>query len=333
MKVVQVLVVEDFAPFRRFICSMLAKYPNLHVIGEASDGMEAVRKAEQSRPNLILLDVGLPTVSGLEAARRIRKLSPESKILFVSQETSADIVQEAFRIGAMGYLVKTHAGSELLAAVEAVCEGRRCVSGGLVGGSIADATSREARLSIVPPTKQIPRNHQVQFSSDDASFLSGLSHFVEAALGAEHPVVFIATESHRNSLLESLQAKGLNIGKAIEEGRYIPLDAADTLSTFMVNDLPDPVRFLKVAGDLLAAAANAEHGKRSRVAACGECAPYLWAQGNADAAIRLEHLWDEVARTHDVDILCGYLLNSDHHEQGTHTYKRICAAHSLVCSQ
>jgi len=91
----RVLVVEDSEPFRRFICSTLGKRTDLLIVGEVSDGLEAVQKAEELHPNLILLDVGLPSMNGIEAARRIRKLSPESKILFVSQESSADVVQGA----------------------------------------------------------------------------------------------------------------------------------------------------------------------------------------------------------------------------------------------
>jgi DNA-binding NarL/FixJ family response regulator len=106
MESVRVLVVEDFAPFRQFICSELEKNPKLQVIAEASDGLEGVRKAEELQPDLIVLDIGLPTLSGIEAARSISRLSLKSKILFVSQESSADVVREALRIGALGYVVK-----------------------------------------------------------------------------------------------------------------------------------------------------------------------------------------------------------------------------------
>ena len=132
-KFVRALVVDDYEPFRRFICSTLRKRPELQIVGEVSDGLEAVQKAEELQPDLIVLDIGLPSLNGIEAARRIRKLSPYSKILFVSQESSADVVQEALRLGALGYVAKTHAGIELLPAVEAVCQGRRFVSAGLAG--------------------------------------------------------------------------------------------------------------------------------------------------------------------------------------------------------
>ena len=344
MRSVQVLVVDDYEPFRQFVCSTLGKIPGLRVVGQASDGVEAVRKAGELQPDLILMDIGLPSLSGIEAARRIRKLAPMSKILFLSQETSGDVVQEALRLGAPGYIVKAHAGSELLAAVEALLQGQQFVGSGVAdyvlsefrGAQSADRlSSKETFASIAPPLSQEPRVtrcHEVQFYSDDASFLAGFTRFVEAALEAGNAVIVVVTESHRNSLLQRLQVRGVDIFAAIEKGSYIPLDVADTLSTFMVNDLPDPVRFLKIAGDLVAAAAKAAKGERRRVAACGECAPFLWAQGSADAAIQLESLWDQIAKRCDVDILCGYVLNSRQREQERHIYERICAEHSAVCS-
>jgi CheY-like chemotaxis protein len=91
-------MVEDFELFRRFICSMLRKMPELQIVGEASDGLEAVLKAGELRPGLILLDMVLPTLNGIEAARRIRVLSEKSKLLFVSQQSDRDVVQEALNL-------------------------------------------------------------------------------------------------------------------------------------------------------------------------------------------------------------------------------------------
>jgi hypothetical protein len=96
----------------------------------------------------------------------------------------------------------------------------------------------------------------------------------------------------------------------------------------MVNDLPDAARCLKVAGDLVEEAVKGAQREPPRVAVCGECAPILWAQGKADAAIQVEHLWDEIARKHEVDILCGYVLNSFQREQESHVHERICAVYS-----
>ena len=334
-------MVEDSEPFRKFICSTLGKRLELQIVGEVSDGLEAVQKAEELQPDLIVLDIGIPSLNGIEAARRIRRLSTKSKILFVSQESSADVVREALGTGARGYVVKTDAGRELLEAVDAVLRGgqfvgRRFSGHDLIGASDTRA-SQEFRTNgtFAPLQKyvQIAHRHEVRFYSDDECFLDGFTQFIGAALNAGNAVIVVATESHRDSLLLRLQAHGLDIGTAIEEGRYIPLDAAKTLSTFMVNDLPDPAKFLKVTDDLIAEAAKAAKVEHSRVAACGECAPLLWAQGKAEAAIRLEHLWDEIAKSHGLDVLCAYPLGSFQGRVGSYIFDKICAEHSPVYSR
>lgn len=138
----RVLVVEDFAPFREFICSTVGQKPHLRVIGSVSDGREAVQKAEELRPDLILLDIGLPTIDGIEVARQARKLTPESKIIFLTQESSCELVEAALGLGAWGYVVKAKAGSDLLAAVEAGLRGKRFVSGGLSSQNFTDTSRR-----------------------------------------------------------------------------------------------------------------------------------------------------------------------------------------------
>jgi len=131
MSPVRILVVEDFAPFLQVVRSTLAERPDVQVISEVADGLEGVQKAELLKPDLVLLDIGLPTLNGIEAARQMRKLVPASKIIFVSQESSCEVVQEALKLGAWGYVVKTRAAIDLLAAVDAFLEGRQFVSVGL----------------------------------------------------------------------------------------------------------------------------------------------------------------------------------------------------------
>jgi DNA-binding NarL/FixJ family response regulator len=125
---VRILVVDDIPQFRQFICSTFGERNALQVVGEAADGLEAVRRAVELEPDLIVMDIGLPSLNGIEAARQIRRLVPKSKIIFVSQESSFDVMQEALSLGAWGYVVKARAASELRRAVDAVILGKRFLS-------------------------------------------------------------------------------------------------------------------------------------------------------------------------------------------------------------
>jgi DNA-binding NarL/FixJ family response regulator len=331
----RVLVVEDFERFRHFICSTLSERPEFQIVGEVADGLEAVQKAEALQPDLIMLDIGLPSLNGIDAARRIRKLSPKSKILFMSQESSSDVVQEALALGAMGYVVKAYAGSELLAAVEAVLQGRQFVSGGLSGhyftpasdSKILDRTN-EPLSSPASERREITPSHGVEFYPDDSGFVAGFTRFIEAALESGSAVIVVASDAHRNSLVQRLRERGVDIVVAVQQGRYVSVDMAETLSTFMENDRPDPARFRTVADNLIVPAAKASRADSPRVAICGECASALWEQGKVDAAFEVEHLCDEIAKRGNVDILCGFILNSSQREQESDIYERFCAKRS-----
>lgn len=146
---IRVLVVEDYKPWLRFISSELEKLSGLQAICEVSDGEEAVQQAQQLQPDLILLDIGLPTISGIQAARRIREVSPASKILFVSESRSPEIAGEALNSGAGGYVLKSDAASDLLPAIKAVLQGKRFVSASLAGHFLVTATLSTHALSTM----------------------------------------------------------------------------------------------------------------------------------------------------------------------------------------
>ena len=137
---VRVLVADDFAPWRKLLHSILQEKPELRVICEVSDGLEAVTNARELQPDLILLDIGLPSLSGIEAAKQIRTIAPNAKILFVSENYSMDIARSTLNAGGCGYVIKSDAGSELLAAIEAVFLGRQFVSARLATQSISSVT-------------------------------------------------------------------------------------------------------------------------------------------------------------------------------------------------
>lgn len=130
---VRILLVDDFEPFRNYVRSLILSRAELVVLCEVDDGLAAVQKAKELRPDLILLDIGLPSLNGIEAARRIRHSNPQSRILFLTQESSSDIVEEAFNLGARGYIVKHDAGNDMLLGIDSVVRGEKFVSSSLKG--------------------------------------------------------------------------------------------------------------------------------------------------------------------------------------------------------
>ena len=140
----RILLVDDFERWRRFVAALLQKCPEWQIVGEASDGLEAIQKAKEFQPDLIALDIGLPKLNGIEAAPSIRKIAPESKILFLSVNRSLDIAAAALSAGGHGYVVKSDGANELLVAVEGILQGKRFVSSTLKG---LDLTTAEGQSS------------------------------------------------------------------------------------------------------------------------------------------------------------------------------------------
>ncbi len=291
------------------------------MIAEASDGPEAVQKAEELKPDLILLDIGLPKLNGIEVARRIRQCSPNTKIVFLSQNSDLVVVAEALGTGALGYVRKIDAGGELLLAMDAVLGGRQFVSSSLKGHEFTGT-----------PAEKAARRHEVLFYSDEALLLDAFARFIAVALESGCAAIVVITESHRDGLLSRLKAQGVDVDAAIKQGTYIQLDVKTTLSRFMVNDMPDSTRFFSIVDRLVEAAGKAARNQHHGVVACGEGASVLWAEGKADAAIRLEQLWNEVGKTFGVDILCGYASSSFRGEEDEHIFQSICAEHSAAHS-
>jgi hypothetical protein len=164
-------------------------------------------------------------------------------------------------------------------------------------------------------------------------FLRSFTRFIAAALKAGNAVIVVATKSHRDNLLLRLRVECEEIDRAIQQGACISLDAADTLSTIMVNDLPDPVRFFEGFSGLIESASNAAKAEHPRVAFCGEGVGLLWAEGKTGAAIRIEQLANDLAKTRELDILCAYPLGKIHGWEDEREFQSICAQPSAVYSR
>lgn len=171
-------------------------------------------------------------------------------------------------------------------------------------------------------------SHSVQFYADDAMLVDEVSHFIDAALEAGAAAVILATADHREGLAQRLLARGVDLAQAAAQGRYLILDAAAMLSTFMVDGSPDAARFDDVIGGALKhASAN---GTREPVGVFGEMVALLWAGGMPQAAIQLEHLWNELARSYAFSLRCAYPLSAFPRPEDGAILEQICAAHTSV---
>ena len=142
MSVVRIFVVDDVEDWRRWLASTLSTEP-FKIIGEASNGLEAVFLVAQMQPTVVLLDIGLPRLNGIEAGVRIRRVAPDAKILYLSQESDSDIVAAALQLGARGYILKSDAARDLVEALHTVVQGKKFISSGVAGHHFKIATEDE----------------------------------------------------------------------------------------------------------------------------------------------------------------------------------------------
>jgi CheY-like chemotaxis protein len=284
---------------------------------------------------LILLDIGLPSQNGIEAARQIRELSPKSKIIFVSENRSVELAQEAARSGALGYVVKSKAASELLPAIAAVLDGR-CFCSSSLGQNVFTAVARnQAPEDSKLREKAVIANrnghwHQVAFYPDNSSLVDGFADFARAAISAGRYVVIVATAAHRVDIRRLLVENDVDVDEAIQVGTLIEADAHELLSSMMENGMPNRTRVETLAASMLSKRTKASHGSVARVAVCGELAPTLLARGNVEAAIQIERIFDSFAKTNKIDLLCGYVRTAFPRQGRNDIIERICAEHSSV---
>ena len=309
----RVLVVEDHEPFRRVICEVLQRRGDVLIVGEAADGLDAIRQAEALRPDVVMLDIGLPTLSGLEVAGRIRASVPDAKLMFVTNESSLEVAEQAFSRGAHGYVYKPRALRDIPSVLEAILRGGQFVSGGLERIAQGDSLASH--------------RHDLVFCSSDALLVAAFSRFVGGALDRGNAVIVLLTDAHERSLKRTLQASQVDLALAIRQQRYVSVSINELLAKVMVNRCPDPTRFLNAAEELLNEVAR-QAGQHAEVVACGECSPTVWADGNVEAAIQLEQLWDDIAKSRQMDILCVYPLAA--RDESVPTVRRLCAEHTAV---
>lgn len=194
----------------------------------------------------------------------------------------------------------------------------------------ATSTPSGSHSPILEPNGLGHLAHTVQFYGEDSFLMDELSRFVGTALGAGDAAVVIATKAHREGLAQRLQARGLDVVRATEQGRYVALDAAETLRRVMRDGWPDAVLFAEVVGGILGQAAVAAGARDSRISAFGEMVALLWSEGKAEAAIHLEQLWNNLAQNYPLSLRCAYPMSGFDREYHSDSFLKICAEHSHV---
>jgi DNA-binding NarL/FixJ family response regulator len=310
----RVLVVDDHAPARRIICSLLQQRTDVLIVGEAADGLDAIRQAEALRPEVVTLDIGLPILNGIEVATRIRSVVPDAKLIFVSIESSHEVAEQAFGAGGHGYVYKPRILRDLPPVFERIIRGARFVDGGL--DRIAQGDSLAAH------------RHELVFCSNDAVLVGAFGRFIAGALAGGTAVIVAVTEAHERSLERSLLASHVDLALAIRQERYIPVNISQLLAKVMVHGRPNPSKFLNATEDVVAHARERAAGQHASVAACGECSSTVWIDGHLEAAVQLEHLWDEMSARHQMDILCAYPLTV--RQNPAPAVRHLCAQHTAI---
>lgn len=192
-------------------------------------------------------------------------------------------------------------------------------------GVAAEGSARNARAPRADWQDMGNADHFVQFYESDAFLVGAVADFIGTALRAGNAGIVVATPSHRQGVEERLWAQGLDVAVIQARGRYVSLDAAETLSTFMVDGMPDPQRFARVIGGIIAQVAGKRHA-----GIFGEMVALLAAEENLAAVIRLEELWNDLQRAHAFSLFCAYPI----HQLGGETIGKllddVCAQHSHV---
>lgn len=327
-----VLLVEDHKQFRTYIRDLLEEHQNLRIVGEAEDGVTAVDRCLELQPDFVLLDIGLPKLNGFQVARRIRQSAPGSRIVFLTQESSAEMAHEALSLGAAAYVIKAHTAGDLIPALLAARDGRSFVSPAVRGFDsllhpvLSNANSGSPDAS--PSSSSY--SHQLHFYNDHLSFLVGLSSYVEGVLNAGKAFLAVLLPEDNRDLIRSLRSRGINTEEVIARRRLVLMDSSGLSAQYLVNGRLDSAGAWSGSVSLVEMMKSNNPG--IAICAGGQWAPVLLAQGNQEAALQIERIWDRIARLYNVEVFCAYVTGSSQNALEIPLYRQVSAIHSLVRS-
>lgn len=306
---VRVLIVDDFEPWRSHLRSLLGSQAGIKVVAEATNAGDAIFDAERLQPDVVLLDISLPDMSGISAAPLILKVASQCKILFLSSDSHSDLVEIALSTGCMGYISKADTSGELLSGIAAALRGERFVS-------------RQIQASAARP-------HVVDFYRDDSHLAESACESIAAALRDGESVIALATPLHLQLLNQRLLQRGIDVAAFCRDDRYIFMNAVPFANMIGSGSI-DRSKFMPAAESWLERAELAAANGSKKISVFGEVVGLLTTAGNFDAAMQLERLWSEIAQKRSLSLHCAYPASYFQGNENSPEYATLCAQHSSI---
>ena len=308
----RVLIADDHITFLEGVSRLLAEA--FDVVALAGDGRKALDLARRLRPDVAVLDVAMPELDGFQTLERLRRDSPETRVVFLTMHRDDDFVAAAIKTGAHGYVLKSRIYPDLISAIDHALAGRLFVP------------------SLTSLSTVAGNGHTVQFHDNDRHFLDDVSDLVGATLQTGEPVVLLTCQATRMGVAPRLQARQMNLASLAERGLYLEQDSALALTQVMRDGRPDTERLVEIVHSLDRFRLAAPNGPESRLTIFGDLSGSLCRSGDFEAALEIERTWNELTGSLPFFTVCSYATECFEHASAPSELTRLCAEHCAVTS-
>ncbi len=304
------LLADDDAGVLKAISRTLER--DFDVVATVTDGQKALNAVPRLDPDVVVLDISMPGLNGFQTAEELKRFGSRAKIVFLTMHEDDDFVSKAIRCGAMGYVVKMLASSDLTPALHHALAGRRYLP------------------SLTPLVMTGVDTHAVQFCGGDSSGLDGVAGVLSSALHRGDTVATVLIESNRDALALRMKERGWNLADVGKQGRYLVFDAEEAATGVMRAGAPHLDSIAEIVAALESARTASAAGPRSHLTIVGEISAVLCRRGKPEAALEVERLWDELTRSLPILTICTYPTGCFNHGEAPGFISGISAHHSVI---